>query len=877
MDRKLTLIVAPVGYGKTTMLSEWIPQSERCVTWVSLDDGDNDPVRFWACFIAALQMLAVEIGRNSLALLQSLQPPNAEVYLTTLLNEIAAFQGNFVHVLDDFQVIHSQPVQAGVQYFLEHMPPNLHLIISSRVDPPFPLSRLRVLDQLNEIRMEDLRFTPDETAAFLKQTMRLDLSREQVFSLETHSEGWIAGLQLAGLALQSHEQQPDHQMVSDFIQAFTGSNRYIVSYLVEEVLSKQPPGLLNFLLRTSILDRLCGPLCDAVTGEPGGGAILENLEQANLFITPLDEKGVWYRFQYLFAEVLQARLRRSQPGMLRELHTRACVWYEDNGFLAEAVKHARTAGDDFRVADLIERERWTMLTRGEASTLHQWLDQLPEEVVKRSPSLSTTYAWIFSLLRQTESIEPHLRDAETALGEKSTRTADLEAQIKDGILGEIAMLRAAVALSQSNIPRALELCRFALEQIPEENALMRSFATYFLGQSERRGGHLIEAGRFFAQSHAFSLQADNTLIAFHALANLTNIQISMGKLNEAFETSQRILKITADQRRQAMPVAGLAYYGLCKLHYEWNELELAEKYARLGVESGQRGGMTGLQFTCRYVLAQALQSQQDSTGADQVLREIASLNEQHPNPVNSGYAAVWVARLRLRQGQIEGAVRWVDHCGLRADDTDLPYSRELEYLTLAGVRIALGEPDTVTPLINRLEQAAISGNRTGSLISILILKALAQKSQSDVPGACLVLERALLLALPEGYIRSFIDEGKPILDLLTDLRVSTNAKPGQAVENSSLSLLDYIDRLMAVFSLPAHFAPQSSGIIIEPLSDRELEILRLIASGASNAEIASSLFIALSTVKSHANHLFGKLGVNSRTQAIVRAQELALL
>jgi LuxR family maltose regulon positive regulatory protein len=877
LGRKLTLVIAPAGFGKTTLLGEWIPQSERCVAWVTLEEGDNDPARFWSYFIAALQMLDAEIGKNTLGLLQSPQPPPTEAILNSLLNDIAGFPDNFAHVLDDYQVIQNPSIHAAIQYFLEHIPAHMHLVVASRTDPPLPLGRLRAHDQLNEIRSADLRFTPDETAAFLNQTMGLKLSTENVNSLEAHTEGWIAGLQLAGLALQGHGPQPDARIVSEFIAGFTGSHRYIISYLVEEVLSQQPAGTMDFLLQTSILDRLCESLCDAVTGDSGGQAVLENLEQANLFITPLDHEGKWYRYHYLFAEVLQARLRQSRPELLGEIHGRASAWYEAHDFLAEAVKHALAAGNAPRVVGLIERERWTFLERGEAATLQGWLNQLPVEMVKRSPGLSLAYAWIFTLLRQAETIEPHIQAAENALDANSTSGADLDAVAEHGIRGEIATLRAAIALSQSNIPRALELCRYALEQLPEDNLRMRGYAIYFLGHSERRGGHITAAGRFFAQSSTLSLQADNLLIALHALANLTNIQITMGRLKEAAETSQRVLQITADRRRQAWPVAGLAYYGLGKLHYEWDDLDAALRFSRLGVESGQRGGMTGLEFTCRFVLALTLQAQDEGNGADRVLREIAALTEQHPNPVNAALAAVWEARLRLRQGRLEQAVRWAERCLPFDEQVVLPYSREVEYLTYARVRIAQGRTGMVLPLLTRLEKAAKSDGRTGSLIEIWMLQALAHQVRGDSPSALDLLERALILAEPEGYVRIFVDEGYPMLTLLIDLQSRTSDKLGAAVDDRSTRLLAYIKKLRSAFSQPVPTASEPSGIVVEPLSARELEVLHWMAEGASNQEISIQLFIAHPTVKRHVSNIFNKLGVGSRTKAVAAGRKLGLL
>ncbi|MEJ2267318.1 MAG: hypothetical protein P8X95_28160, partial [Anaerolineales bacterium] len=561
LDGKLTLIAAPAGFGKTTLLSEWIPQSPRCVTWLSLDEGDNDPSRFWIYFIAALQMLNPDIGTGAQALLQAPQPPVIETVLTILINEITAFPDVFAHVFDDYHLVQNSDIDEALAFLIEHQPPNMHLVINTRADPHLPVLRLRARGQLVEIRAADLRFTFDEASAFLNQAMGLDLSEQDIAALGQRTEGWIAGLQLAALSMQGSAD------VDGFIKAFTGSNRYIVNYLIEEVLNQRPAGTLDFLLQTSILDRLCGSLCEAVSGQANGQETLRKLEQAHLFVVPLDDEGVWYRYHHLFAEVLQARLRRSQPELLAELHGRASEWYEAHGAMAEAVQHALAAGNTLQAAALIERERWALLGRGEANTLRSWLDQLPADTLRDRPGLSLAYAWIYSLLEQAEAIEPRLQAAEKALDLHASKTADQSAQLDGAIRGEIATLRAETALSRSDMPGAIDLCHNALKLLPEDNKLMLGVATYFLGHGERRSGHMAEAERAYLKASSLGLQTDNLLLALHALANLSSVQTTMGRLGEAAGASQRILQITAQGGRQAWPVAGLAYQGLSKLHY----------------------------------------------------------------------------------------------------------------------------------------------------------------------------------------------------------------------------------------------------------------------------------------------------------------------
>jgi LuxR family maltose regulon positive regulatory protein len=707
--------------------------------------------------------------------------------------------------------------------------------------------------------------------------MGLTLSIEEVAALEARTEGWIAGLQIAALSMHSHED------VSGFIQAFSGSHRHILGYLAEEVLNKQPQDTQNFLLQTSILDRMCGPLCEAVTGETGGHAMLENLEHANLFLIPLDDEGNWYRFHHLFAQVLQARLRRSQPDLLVELHSRASVWYEFHDGIASAIQHALAAGNALRAADLIEREKWKLLGRGEINTLRSWLDALPSQIVRDNPGLNIAYALIFTFMEQFEGIEARIQDAERALEVYAKNKADHAERAIDATRSEIATLRAASALRQSNIPRAMELCRNALDLLTEDNPLLLGFATFYLGLSELRSGHMKEAERIFVKSSSLCLQADNIMLAMYGLAFLSIIQISLGCLSEANETSQSMLRIPDERLRQARPVASLAYGGLALLHYEWNDLNTAERYSRLGIEAGRLNGMTSLEISCHRILANTLQAQNNPDAADQVLRQIATLDDQLPNPIRNFHSAALEARLKLRQGQTEMAIRWAKTCGLHSEDAILPFLHEMEYLVLARVLIVQGQFGAVLELLARLRHEAETDHRIGSVIEILTLQSIARQKQGDLPEALDALEYALGLAEAPGYVRIFVDEGKAIRLLLENLQARLRKKTAADSDTSLLRRLVYTDKLLAAFPsvnpvpLPTKNLQPETVSPPDQLSDRELEVLRLIATGASNAEIAKTLFIALSTVKRHTGNLYGKLGVNSRTQAIVRARQLALL
>lgn len=871
LNKKLTLIAAPAGFGKSTLLSEWIPQSPRCVTWFSLDEADNDSTRFWTYFIVSIQQLHSDLGESALALLQSLQVPPITSVLTTLINDITTFPDEFAIVLDDYHMIESQPIHEALTFLIAHLPVNMHLVIATRIDPPLTLARLRARDKLTEIRANDLRFTADETRMFLTRELEINLTTEEITVLEERTEGWIAGLQIAALSMQGRDD------ISGFIRAFSGSHRHILGYLADEALNQRPKGTLNFLLQTSILDRVSGPLCDAVTGQTGGREILQSLERANLFIIALDDEGRWYRYHHLFAEVLQARLQQKHPEMPAELHRRASEWYEANDSVHEAVQHALAAGELDRAARLIGQQRWALLGRGEAHTLHRWLDDLPIELVRERSGLSLAYAWILSLLEQPETIEAHLLDAENALTKSVSSTTQKPVEDPDAIRGEIATLRAEIALSQYDIAKAITLCHEALILLPEESVLMRGVTTYFLGHGERRNGNMVEAEQAYVKASELGLQTDNLLLALHALANLSIVQIAMGRLKDAEQTSQRILEITSERKRQTWPVAGLAYQGLSKLYYEWNDLDAAAEYSRQGIEFGQRGGLIGLQSNSLIMLAFTLQAQCDSNDADKILREISVINDQNHHPVYTSQSAAWEARLRLRQGNMDKAILWAESCGLEIDDFEWLYSQEVEYLTLARVLIAQGKFEGIEGLLDRLLRAAEANNRTGDLIEILTQQALYLNASNDNSGALQCMERALVLAEPEGFVRSFVDEGEPIRLLLLDYQKLISKRIGGAIDSESLRLLTYVDKLLAAFSQSTSVGKAKDIDILEPLSERELDILRLIATGCSNKEIAEILVIALSTVKSHINNLYSKLGARRRTQAISIARELGLL
>ena len=885
MNRKLTLISAPAGFGKTTLLSGWCMihlVDERPLAWIALDEDDNDSSRFLSYLVAALQTIEADIGEAALLSLRSPQPPPIESLLTALINEVAAIPNDFALVLDDYHVIEAEPVHDAVTFLLEHMPPQMHLIIASRTDPPLPLSRLRTRGQLTEIRAADLRFTPEEARAFLRDVMALELSTRDIEALEERTEGWIAGLQLAALSMQ------DREDISGFIAAFTGSNRYVLDYLAEEVLQKQPERVQTFLLQTSILDRLSGALCDAVTGGADGQAMLERLEQANLFTIPLDQQRRWYRYHHLFSDFLRDRLQQIQPERVPELHRRAAGWFENQGLVTEAMGNILAAEDFEWAARLVEQNRVAMITRGELNTLLGWLEVLPDVLVRSRPPLCLAYAWVLVLTGQVDAAEVRLRDAEVALGvgcespteaPKTSQAEPDEAKERAEILGEVAAARVEVARMRGDIPSAIDLSHRALEIMPEENLLLRGVVALNLGSAYWISGNVAAASRASSEAATMSQAAGNVYLALVALRGLALVKAAQGRLQEAVETYRQAQQLADEQGERILPAAGYAHVGMGELLYEWDDLEGAERQLLEGVELGERGGpvimlLDGYIALSRVKLAQG----EENAALDRILKA-QQLAQRHNITLVVAKLAAHQARLWLVQGNLAAAVRWAQGSTLSVDD-ELSFQREFEHATLARVLIAQDKPGEALRFLERLLGAAEADERVGSLIGILALEALALQAAGDVAEAVNALAGALSLAEPEGYVRTFVDEGAPMAALL--LRVLETQKEGRLTTTLANISPEYISKLLAAIdgktAPPTRMSPRrTAGSLVEPLSERELEVLRLIASGASNRDIARKLFVSLATVKTHINNTYRKLEVHTRTQALARATELKLL
>lgn len=895
LHRKLTLVAAPAGFGKSTLLSEWLAQCGRPVAWLSLDEGDHEPTRFLAYLVAALQTIAPPIGAGIVALLQSSQPPreNAgrEALLTALLNEISALSAPFVLVLDDYHAVDAGGLLGAVDqmlsFLVEHLPPQMHLVIATREDPPLPMARLRVRGQLTELRAADLRFTPAEAAGFLNQVMGLSLTDQEIVTLEERTEGWIAGLQLAALSLQ------EHQDVPSFIQTFAGDHRYIVDYLVEEVLKHQPTPVRHFLLQTAILDRLNGSLCDAITGQQEGNARLEALERGNFFVVPLDDKRHWYRYHHLFAEVLHAHLVAEQPDQVATLHRRASEWYAHHGMAADAIRHALAARDFARAAELVELIVPAMRRSRQEVMLLGWLRALPDEIVYARPVLSAVYAGTLLQSGELAGVEARLRDAERWLevssiatsGEATAAAMAEQPHPPEMVIVDqeefrrlpswIAIYRAGQALVGGNVQDTLLHAQRALNFLAAEDYFGRGAAAALLGLAYWTRGELELAYRTYAEGMASVQKAGFLSDAIGGAIALADIRITQGRSREAMRAYEQALQMATEQHPVLRGTADM-YVGLSELHLERNDLKAAMEHLQTSQELGEHMGFPQNPYRRRVALARLKGAEGDLDGALALLQEAERLyvSDFYPNvrPVAALKTRVWIA-----QGQLEEALDWVREQGLSAHD-DLSYVHEFEHITLARVLLACHQHSQAahalseaTGLLERLLQAAEAGGRIRRVIEILILQALAHYTKGDITAALKPLTRALTLAEErptdaEGYIRLFVDEGSPLAELLTRLK----AEDGR-MKAYIQTLLAALGTLKALPPSPVPLQP-----LVEPLSERELEVLRLLGTELNGPEIARDLVISLNTLRTHTKNIYSKLGVNNRRTAARRAEELGL-
>lgn len=868
---KLTLVSAPAGCGKTTLITEWISANELQVAWLSLDEVDSAPVRFLNYIVAALQTIEPEIGKDILNLLESPQPPPIASLLTPLLNELAAIPYEFVLVLDDYHVLDSQEIDTALAFLIDNQPPQMHLVITTREDPGLPLARLRVRGQLSEIRAADLQFTPDEAAEFLNNAMGLSLAPEDVAALEQRTEGWIAGLQLAAISMQG---QTD---IGQFIQSFTGSHHFVLDYLIEEVLTRQAAHIQDFLLKTSILDRFCQPLCDAVLqGDDDAQATLEHIRQANLFLIPLDNERRWYRYHHLFGDLLRKRLGESASIEINNLHIRASQWYEQHAQQSEAIDHALTAEDFERAAAMIELAWATShSTAFQSQELHTWMQRLPNSVYHNRPVLSAGYGWSLLNFGDLQAADERLRDAERWL----SAADDMESSRSEMVVADheafqrlpatIASARTYHALALGDVPNTIKHGQRVLALAEENDHHQRGIATSLMGLAYWSKGDLETAYQFMTEGVEQMYELGNVHFALSSTFGLADVLLGQGRLLDAIAIYKKGLHVAESQPYQVQGIADL-YLGLGDLYREQNDLQIARDYINKSERLGEQAGFPN--WRVRFCKAQARMKQisRDFDEALDLLDEAERLYYVTPvpdvHPIPAMKAHIWI-----KLGQINNALSWVRDRQLSLD-SEVGYLNEFELMTLARIHIAFVETgNTDSPvhelaqLLDRLLEVAETDRRMGSVIEISILQARLQWIQGNREVALTFLRRAFQLAEPERYVRVFVDEGEPMKAMLTEVLA-------QEIFPS------YSQELLRAFEGASGSEPSPiSQPLLDPLSDRELEILRLVAEGLSNREVCERLFVALDTVKGHNRNIYQKLQVKRRTEAVARARELGLI
>lgn len=865
MSGALTLISAPAGSGKTTFLSDFLTRSETPVAWLSLEAEDNDLARFLTYVIAALQSLDQEIGSTGLTLLHSTPLVTVDPILALLINDVASRKlPRFALVLDDYHVIEDATIHRALTFLLDHLPAQMHLVIAARADPPLPLARLRGRGQLCEIRATDLRFPVEEAATYLHEVMHLDLTPAEVTILQERTEGWIVGIQLAALSLQGRTD------ISEFLAAFSGSHRFVLDYLSEEVFSQQPAIVQSFLLHTCILDRMNSSLANAVTELTDGQTMLEQLEHANLFVVSLDDRRGWYRYHHLFAEALRSLLKQTRPELIPELHRRASRWHEQHGLLDEAARHALAASDYAVAARLIEQlARQALRNQGRFSTLLRRMEALPKVWLDTHPQLALLYAWmvVSSGMRPWSDLEPWLQRTHETIPSHQPQATEFA--------GEVATIRTLAAAAAEEYERTVELSGQSLTLLPE-NHWARGLMLLYRGSAFLSLQQVDNAIATLEQAVAFNeadVSPQHVLISKSLLANA---YISSGQLHRAMYLYQEVVQQKPDQQTPLRSLL-LAHGGLGNLFREWNNFSSAFIHLEAALELDQYiGGLLAMTWAVYLPLARVYLAQGKREEAFSALSHIAEAARATASTRSTALVSAWQARFHLALGDVEAAARLAKDQGLSiqalpADLTDLTYL-ELTSMTLARLSMAQGQAKAALPLLEHLLTIAEKNHRTTSALELLLLLAQTYEAVGQREQALALVKQALRRAEPEGYIRLFLDEGPPIGKLLLNLR--ENSPQQHPYLDLLLTTVTEQDRTRSEDEgkQPRHAQP-----LLDPLSERELEVLRLIAAGASNEEIAGQLVIAISTVKRHVSNIFGKLEVSNRTQAVIRAQSIGLL
>jgi LuxR family maltose regulon positive regulatory protein len=878
LARGVVLVCAPAGSGKTVLLADWARRGGRPVAWLSLDAADNDPARFWRHVAAALGRARPGVGELAGPALGPLAPSSSDGLVTVLVNELAGQPGDgeTIVVLDDYHLIDAQQVHGSLLFLLEHLPPGLRVVVSGRADPPLRLAGLRARGQLAELRADDLRFTADEAAALLREAVGADLPGEAVAALAARTEGWAAGLQLAGLSLRG---QAD---TAGFVAAFSGSHRYVLDYLTEEVLDRQSQRVRAFLLETSVLGRLSGALCDAVTGGGGGQAMLEQVERAGLFLVPLDEVRGWWRYHHLFADLIRARLLQEQPARVGVLHRAAAAWHEERGLADDAIRHALAAGDPAWAARLIERNFDAVFLQGERATIRRWLAALPAELTRSRPRLGLAQLWMAVLSGHMETAGIALEATESASADAAQEPFEPSvgdaASLLANIPASVAIGKAWLAYLRGDADGTAAFASQARSELADSDTMLTFFYRLEFALADWLGGRLDDAERGVASTIAGLRAAGERGLAIAACAILGHIQVAQGRLDAALGTYHMALEIATGPGRPAPPSAGIAYVDMAGVEYQRSELDAAFRHVTEGIALLRPASYTSPIATGLATLAWIRQARGDAAGA---LEAIGEAEQVAPSPAVAGLTNTLPAqraRLLLAQGDAAAAARWAQQRGLDADD-EPGYPQEREYLVLARVLLAQDRPGRALVPLERLLHAALSQDRIGSVIEIQALRALALAASHDEPAAVAALAEAVTLACPRGYVRVFADEGAPMRALLGRVIAAQRAEPSTARRMPPGCLARIVQAFDTDPGVPGsgQLAVPAVPGLVDQLTSRELEVLAMLAAGTPNQVIAEELFVTLFTVKKHVSHILAKLGAANRTEAVARARELGLI
>ena len=892
---RLTLISAPAGFGKTTLISNWAAEARKAspgqrTAWLSIDEKDNDPVIFWSYVIAALQTQQKGVGQQALDML-AVQGADLDWKLASLINDLAQDSHPWVMVLDDYHLIRNPIIHQSLTFFSEHAPAHIHLMIASRTDPPLPLSLLRGRGQLLEIRLQDLRFSDEDAEVYLNASHSLNLASPSVLALNQKTEGWIAGLQMAAISLRDAAALPDPEKAANFVASFSGSNRFILDYLIEEVLNRQPEPIQHFLIWTSILDQLCAPLCAALlqgseaAAQLSAQSALEYLENSNLFILPLDQERYWYRYHQLFADLLRKRLAQSAPEAVQALHRRAVRWYEQNGLISSAIQHAFKLQDFHKAAALVAQVTEAMWGRGEHATLLSWMDALPDEEKQAYPSLLVFQVSMLisaGKLREAEACIPILEGyIQASLEQPNERSRGGEADPeRAALIGKVSALRTYIASFYGDQPALLAHAQTALQHLTQdEDAGQRCGVSLVLGNAYLTQGALAAAERTFVDAVAAGKKAQKPPMLLTGLSNLAVVLWMQGNLSRTAQVCQEGLQMIAQYGLDRAPMTVDIWLTWGMILCERGEQAEAEPYIRQGLELAQEQQFIWQVAWGYLALARLRLAQGDLAGAETAARAGEQWAAAHEVPAHiSCEAAGLLAELWLRQGKTSRAARYLALRELQVDE-DIQFPHQVEFLAWARLKWIQGDTEGAAGLLERLAQWAEKHRQTSVLLAVYILQAAVSQSRGNPKKGLAFLRQALELAEPEGYAQTFINEGQPIAVLL---REALKHKITPEYAGRLLGLLPNLPGARPASSPEAdpdrgqQVLPETMPLI-EPLSRREMETLRLMAEGCSNKEIAQKLFISLRTVKYYSTGIYNKLGVDSRMQAVIRARELELL